>query len=135
MRIGEMSSNDFEFVIHKKLFSHDENSIGKRLDLNSACEKNIQAKIRKYDSHPKNTKKKIGRQVVVWGTVLAGAWAKNIPHNSQKVGTVQKKSIVVHTYTEKNKRQDVWGTVLAGAWAKKIPHNSQKVLYRNSDKT
>ena len=22
---------------------------------------------------------------VVWGTVLAGAWAKTIPHNSQKV--------------------------------------------------
>ena len=35
MRIGETSSNDFEFVIHKKLFSHDENSIGKRPDLNS----------------------------------------------------------------------------------------------------
>jgi hypothetical protein len=51
---------------HNKLFCHDENSIGLRPDLNSACEKNIQAKIRKYDSHPKNTKKKIGRQVVVW---------------------------------------------------------------------
>jgi hypothetical protein len=44
MRIGETSSNDFEFVIHKKLFSHDENSIGKRPDLNSACRKTIQDK-------------------------------------------------------------------------------------------
>ena len=26
MRIGETSSNDIEFVIHKKLFSHDENN-------------------------------------------------------------------------------------------------------------
>ena len=44
---------------HNKLFCHDENSIGLRPDSNSACEKNIQAKIRKYDNHPKNAKKKI----------------------------------------------------------------------------
>ena len=55
MKIGEMSSNDFEAVIHDKLFCHDENSIGKRRDLNSACQNTIHAKIRKYDNHPKNT--------------------------------------------------------------------------------
>ncbi len=52
------------------------------------AEKTIQAKIKKYPStyhtikynnHQKNTKKKASRKV------LAGAWAKTIPHNSQKV--------------------------------------------------
>jgi hypothetical protein len=48
MKIGEMSSNDFEFVIYKKLFSHNENSIGLRADLNSASQKTIQDKIKNY---------------------------------------------------------------------------------------
>ena len=34
---------------HNKIFCPDKNSIGLRPDLNSACQKNIQTKIRKYD--------------------------------------------------------------------------------------
>ena len=37
-----------------------------------------------YRTYPPQDHQK-NKLFVVWGTVLAGAWAKTIPHNSQKV--------------------------------------------------
>ena len=52
---------------------------------------------------------------MVWGTVLAGAWAKNIPHNSQKVQ--YRKKVIVCTYTNNNQTAAGHGSAIAAALA------------------